>query len=107
MLGIIPALARWVKVEMVLEVIEGEALLWANAAGLKAVSAGVERTAKLQSEQVFGAVSVDEIPDVQPDERYEALKSGKTMVLLGGDASQLERRWCVHGARVPQITQNK
>ena len=64
MLGIIPTLARWVKVEEVLEVIEGGALLWPNAVGLKAVGDEHEGKVKRQPEPVFEADDVDEIPDV-------------------------------------------
>ena len=45
-----------------LEVIEGEARLWPNAAGLRGVSDEREGKAKRRPEPVFWAVGVDEIP---------------------------------------------
>ena len=54
--------SRWVRRHEVLEVIEGEARLWPNAAGLKAVSDEREGKAKRQPEPVFWTVGVDEIP---------------------------------------------
>ena len=54
--------SRWVRRHEVLEVIEGEARLWPNAAGLTAVSDEREGKAKRQPEPVFWTVGVDEIP---------------------------------------------
>ena len=54
--------SRWVRRHEVLEVIEGEARLLPNAAGLKAVSDERERKVKRQPEPVFWTVGVDEIP---------------------------------------------
>ena len=45
-----------------LGVIEGEARLWPNAAGLKGVSDEREGKVKRQPERVFWTVGVDEIP---------------------------------------------
>ena len=56
------SVSRWVRRHEVLEVIEGEARLWPNAAGLKAVSDEREGKAKRQPEPVFWTVGVDEIP---------------------------------------------
>ena len=56
------SVSRWVRRHEVLEVIEGEARLWPNAAGLKAVSDELEGKAKRQPEPVFWTVGVDEIP---------------------------------------------
>ena len=56
------SVSRWVRRHEVLEVIEGEARLWPNAAGLKAVSDEREGKAKRQTEPVFWTVGVDEIP---------------------------------------------
>ena len=56
------SVSRWVRRHEVLEVIEGEARLWPNAAGLKAVSDEHEGKAKRQPEPVFWTVGVDEIP---------------------------------------------
>ena len=54
--------SRWVRRHEVLDVIEGEAHLWPNAAGLKAVSDEREGKVKRQPEQVFWTIGVDEIP---------------------------------------------
>ena len=54
--------SRWVRRHEVLEVIEGAARLWPNAAGLKAVSDECEGKVKRQPEPVFWTVGVDEIP---------------------------------------------
>ena len=56
------SVSRWVRRHEVLEVIEGEARLWPNAAGLKAVSDEREGKAKRQTEPVCWTVGVDEIP---------------------------------------------
>ena len=57
------SVARWVKPEEVLEVLEGEARMWPNAAALKGVSDKREGRAKAQAVPVFWTVGVDEIPD--------------------------------------------
>jgi len=57
------AVSRWVKRDEVLEVIEGEARLWPNAAALKGVSDEREGKGERQSETVFWTVGVDEIPE--------------------------------------------
>ena len=62
MLGIITAVARWVKVEEMLEVIEHEARLWPNTAALRGVSDGRERKLKRSQVSTFWIVVVDEIP---------------------------------------------
>ena len=54
--------SSWVRRHEVLEVIKGEARLWPNAAGLKAVSDECEGKVKRQPEPVFWTVGVDEIP---------------------------------------------
>ena len=54
--------SRWARSEEVLGVIEGEARLWPNAAGLKGVSDEREGKVKRQPERVFWTVGVDEIP---------------------------------------------
>ena len=56
------AISRWVRREEVLGVIEGEARLWPNAAGLKGVSDEREGKVKRQPAPVFWTVGVDEIP---------------------------------------------
>ena len=56
------SVSRWVKRHEVLEVIEGEAYLWPDAAGLKAVSDEREGKVKRQPEPMFWMVGVDEIP---------------------------------------------
>ena len=62
MLGHINAVARWVKVEEMLEVIEHEARLWPNTAALRVVSDGRERKLKRSPVSTFWIVVVDEIP---------------------------------------------
>ena len=62
MLGLINAVARWVKVEEMLEVIEHEARLWPNTAALRGVSDGRERKLKRSQVSTFWIVVVDEIP---------------------------------------------
>jgi hypothetical protein len=57
------SVARWVKPEEVLEVLEGEARMWPNAAALKSVSDEREGRAKTKAVPVFWTVGVDEIPD--------------------------------------------
>ena len=59
------AISRWVRRGEVLGVIEGEARLWPNAAGLKSVSDEREGKIKRQSAPVFWTVGVDEIPEVE------------------------------------------
>ena len=54
--------SRWVRPHVVLEVIDGEARLWPNAGGLKAVSDEREGKVKHQPEPVFWTVGADEIP---------------------------------------------
>ena len=61
------AVSRWVRREEVLGVIEGEARLWPNAAGLKGVSDEREGKVKRGPEPVFWTVGVDEIPGAYPD----------------------------------------
>ena len=56
------SVARWVKPEEVLEVLEGEARMWPNAAALKGVSDEREGRAKAKAVTVFWTVGVDEIP---------------------------------------------
>ena len=56
------AISRWVTREEVLGLIEGEARLWPNAAGLQAVSDEREGKVKRQPEPVLWTVGVDEIP---------------------------------------------
>ena len=55
-------MARWVKVEEMLEVIEHEARLWPNTAALRGVSDGRERKLKRSQVSTFWIVVVDEIP---------------------------------------------
>ena len=57
------AVSRWVSRDEVLEVIEGKARLWPNAARLREVSDEREGKVKRQSAPVFWTVGVDEIPD--------------------------------------------
>ena len=57
------SVARWVKPEEVLEVLDGEARMWPNAAALKGVSDEREGRAKAKAAPVFWTVGVDEIPD--------------------------------------------
>lgn len=58
------SVARWVKPDEVLGVIEGEARLWPNAGGLKGVSDAREGKKGKQSAPVFWTDGVDEIPEV-------------------------------------------
>ena len=62
MLGIITAVARWVKVEEMLEVIEDEARLLPHTAALRGVSDGRERKLQRSPVSTFWIVVVDEIP---------------------------------------------
>ena len=55
------AVARWVRPEEVLEVIEGEPQMWPNATALKSVSDERDGKAKRKPEPVFWTVGVDEI----------------------------------------------
>ena len=57
------AVSRWVSRDEVLEVIEGKARLWPNAAELKGVSDERDGKVKHQPEPVLWTVGVDEIPD--------------------------------------------
>ena len=57
------AVSRWVSRDEVLEVIEGKARLWPNAAELKDVSDERDGKVKHQPEPVLWTVGVDEIPD--------------------------------------------
>ena len=57
------AVSRWVSRDEVLEVIEGKARLWPNAARLREVCDAREGKVKRQSAPVFWTVGVDEIPD--------------------------------------------
>ena len=52
--------SRWVRSDEVLEVIEGEAMLWPDAARLRAVSD--EREGIKRSSAVFWTVGVEEMP---------------------------------------------
>ena len=58
------AVARWVRPEEVLGVIEGEPQMWPNAARLKEVSDEREGKLKRTPEPVFWTVGVDEIPEI-------------------------------------------
>jgi len=56
------AIARWVRTDEVLEVIEGPERLWPNAAAIKHVSDEREGKVRKKSAPVFWTVGVDEIP---------------------------------------------
>ena len=58
------AVARWVRPEEVLEVLEGEPQMWPNAARLKEVSDEREGKAKAKPDPVFWTVGVEEIPEI-------------------------------------------
>ena len=58
------SVARWVKPDEVLEVIEGEARLWPTAAALKSVSDARDGKSKKTEAPIMWTVGVDEIPEV-------------------------------------------
>ena len=55
---------RWVKRNEVLEVIDGEARLWPDAASLRSVSDEREGRVRKTSQPVFWTVGMEEIPAV-------------------------------------------
>ena len=60
------AIRRMVRREKVLEVLDGEARLWPNAAALKGVSDEREGKVSKAAAPVFWTVGVDEIPSRHP-----------------------------------------
>ncbi len=73
------AIRRMVRREEVLEVLDGEARLWPNAAALKGVSDEREGKVSKAAAPVFWTVGVDEIPEGYPNggvKRLEDHSSG-------------------------------
>ena len=59
------AIRRMVRRKEVLEVLDGEARLWPNAAALKGVSDEREGNKQKHSAPVFWTVGVDQIPEIE------------------------------------------